>query len=171
MSIGERFRGGEELRTFLDRIRAGDEEGAGRLLRATVPHFLERGALAVHLHLGARLAPATVRDDPRLAVALAWAAGLSGRLTAMGPWLDVAEPRIDEHSPPLEGWCTLRGAAAAVRAFELGFVQADLDAEDAGDRRSTRRPPRGARARSRTAPSPAATPGYAPFHWWSERTE
>ncbi len=110
------------------RIRAGDEEGAGRLLRSTVPHFLERGALAVHLHLGARLAPATVRDDPRLAVSLAWAAGLSGRLTAMGPWLDAAEPRIDEHSPPLEGWCTLRGAAAAVRAFELGLVQADLDA-------------------------------------------
>jgi LuxR family maltose regulon positive regulatory protein len=69
-----------------------------------------------------------VRADPRLAVSLAWAAGLSGRFTAMGPWLDAAEPRIDQHSPPLEGWSTLRGAATAVRAYELGVVQADLPA-------------------------------------------
>ncbi|MCO1659846.1 LuxR C-terminal-related transcriptional regulator [Pseudonocardia humida] len=110
------------------RIRAGDQEGAGRVLRSTVPHFLERGALAVHLHLGALLPPATVRADPRLAVSLAWSAGLSGRFTAMGPWLDLAEPRIDEHSPALEGWCTLRGAATAVRAYELGVVQGDLAA-------------------------------------------
>lgn len=110
------------------RISGGDEEGAADLLRSEVPFFLERGVLAAHLQLGQRLSPSRVLSDPRLCVSLAWAAGLSGQYSRMGPWLDAAEPLITDLSPALEGWHTLRGAAATMRAVEAGILRADADA-------------------------------------------
>jgi LuxR family maltose regulon positive regulatory protein len=108
-------------------ISGDDEESAAAHLRASVPSFLERGALAAHLRLGQRLSAPLVMADPQLCVSLAWAAGLSGQFTRMGPWLDAAEPLIDEHSPPLEGWCSLRGAAHTMRAVHQGVVAADAE--------------------------------------------
>jgi LuxR family maltose regulon positive regulatory protein len=46
----------------------------------------------------------------------------------MAPWLDAADQLITDDSPALEGWHTLRGAAAALRAVEHGIVHADLEA-------------------------------------------
>jgi len=109
-------------------INAGDEEAAAALLRSKVPSFLEQGALSEHLALGQRLSASTVLADPRLCVSLAWAAGLSGQFARMGPWLDAAEPLIDDDSPPLEGWHSLRGATATMRAVQVSIVDADADA-------------------------------------------
>jgi LuxR family transcriptional regulator, maltose regulon positive regulatory protein len=110
------------------RIAAGDEGGAADLLRSQVPAFLERGELAVHLQLGRQLPAATVLRDARLCVSLAWAAGLNGQYSQMGPWLDAADDLIDGDSPALEGWHTLRGAAATLRAVERSIAHADLEA-------------------------------------------
>jgi ATP/maltotriose-dependent transcriptional regulator MalT len=110
------------------RISAGDEEGAADLLRSQVPAFLERGELAVHLQLGRQLPAAAVLRDARLCVSLAWAAGMSGRFAWMGPWLDAADRLIDDDSPTLEGWHTLRGAAATLRGVEYSIVHADMEA-------------------------------------------
>ena len=71
--------------------------------------------MSAHLQLGRQLPAAAVLRDPGLCVSLAWAAGLSGQFSRMGPWLDAAEPLIDDDSPALEGWHTLRGAAATLR--------------------------------------------------------
>ncbi|MDF2977467.1 MAG: malT [Actinomycetospora sp.] len=109
------------------RLRAGDEPAAADLLRSSVPWFLERGALSTHLELGQRLSPGTVLADPRLCVALAWAAALDGRHDRMGPWLDAAEDLIDEDTPALEGWRTVRGAAATMRAVELVIWRAEAE--------------------------------------------
>jgi LuxR family transcriptional regulator, maltose regulon positive regulatory protein len=84
--------------------------------------------VSAHLQLGQLLSPSRVLSDPRLCVSLAWAAGLSGRFSRMGPWLDAAEPLISDESPTLEGWHTLRGAAATMRAVEVGVVRADAEA-------------------------------------------
>ena len=119
---------GQVAEAVAHRIEAGDEDGAAALLRSQVPSFLERGELAAHLQLGRQLPAAAVLRDERLCVSLAWAAGLSGRFTLMGPWLDAADTLITDDSPALEGWHTLRGAAAALRAVEHGIVHADLDA-------------------------------------------
>jgi LuxR family maltose regulon positive regulatory protein len=110
------------------RIAAGDEEGAAALLRSQVPSFLERGELAVHLQLGRQLPAVAVLRDARLCVSLAWAAGLSGQFASMGPWLDAAAGSIDDDSPTLEGWHTLRGAAATLRGVEYSIVHADMEA-------------------------------------------
>jgi LuxR family transcriptional regulator, maltose regulon positive regulatory protein len=100
------------------RIAAGDDQEAAALLRSSVPWFLERAALSTHLLLGDRIDLTVARSDPRLCVALAWAAGLSGQFTRMGPWLDAAESRIADDGPSLEGWHSLRGAAATMRAVQ-----------------------------------------------------
>ncbi|TQM36856.1 LuxR C-terminal-related transcriptional regulator [Pseudonocardia cypriaca] len=110
------------------RISAGDEDGAAELLCSTVPVFLERGALSAYLHLGRRLPSARVLHDPRLCVSLAWAAGLSGQFSRMGPWLEASEPLIGDDSIELDGWHTLRGAWATLRAVEVGVVGADAEA-------------------------------------------
>lgn len=80
-------------------ISAGDEAAAAGLLRSKVPSFLELGALADHLRLGQRLDATSVMADPQLCVSLAWAAGLSGQFTRMGPWLDAARSRITDDTP------------------------------------------------------------------------
>jgi len=107
------------------RIDAGDAAGAAELMRSKVPFFLETGALSTYLQLSRRIPTAQVSSDPGLCVALAWAAGLIGRFAQMGAWLDAGEPMIRDDSPTLEGWRTLRGAATAVRAVEVGVVKAD----------------------------------------------
>jgi LuxR family maltose regulon positive regulatory protein len=109
------------------RLRAGDEPAAADLLRSSVPWFLERGALTTYLELGRRLSPGTVLADPRLCVALAWAAAMNGRHDRMGPWLDAAEDLVDDDTPALEGWRTARGAAATMRAVELVIARAEAE--------------------------------------------
>ena len=108
-------------------ISAGDETAAAGLLRSRVPSFLEQGALAAHLRLGQRLDATNVMADPQLCVSLAWAAGLSGQCSRMGPWLDAAESRIADDTPTLEGWHSLRGAEHTMRAVHVSIVGADAD--------------------------------------------
>jgi LuxR family maltose regulon positive regulatory protein len=98
------------------RITAGDHRAAADMLRSSVPWFLERGGLSTHLHLGDQIDPAVARSDPGLCLALAWAAGLSGRFPQMGPWLHLADPLIDEDLPGLGGWHSLQGASSTLRA-------------------------------------------------------
>jgi LuxR family maltose regulon positive regulatory protein len=62
--------GGHVAEAVGHRIAAGDERGAADLLRSQVPAFLERGELAVHLHLGRQLPAAAVLRDARLCVSL-----------------------------------------------------------------------------------------------------
>ena len=109
-------------------ISAGDETSAVGLLRSKVPSFLEQGALAAHLRLGQRLDATHVMADPQLCVSLAWAAGLSGQFSRMGPWLDAAESRITDDTPSLEGWQSLRGAAHTMRAVHVSIIGADAGA-------------------------------------------
>ncbi len=109
-------------------ISAGDETAAAGLLRSKVPSFLEQGALAAHLRLGQLLDATSVMADPQLCVSLAWAAGLSGQFSRMGPWLDAAESRITDGTPTLEGWHSLRGAEHTMRAVHVSIVGADADA-------------------------------------------
>jgi len=109
------------------RIQARDVTGAAELLRATVPYFLERGAVSQHLQLGGRLPAPTVLADPGLCLSFAWAAGLSGQFSRMGPWLDAAEPFITDSSPTLDHWHSPRGALATLRAVELSIARADTE--------------------------------------------
>jgi LuxR family transcriptional regulator, maltose regulon positive regulatory protein len=110
------------------RIAAGDEEGAADLLCSQVPAFLERSELVVHLQLGRQLPAAAVLRNAGLCVSLAWAAGMSGQFAWMGPWLDAADGLIDDGSPVLEGWHTLRGAVATLRGVEHSIAHADMEA-------------------------------------------
>ena len=91
------------------RLAAGDHAGASDLLLTGDRWFIDRGASSAFLRLG-ELAAAKVAD-PRLFVALAFAAGESGRAERCAHWLEAAEPLIDVHSDPLPGWCTLRAGA------------------------------------------------------------
>ncbi len=123
------------------RIDAGDADGAADLLRSKVPWFLERGALSTHLQLGQRLPAATCRATPYSRGA-GVGRGAGGQFARMGPWLDVADPSISDDSPALEGWHSLRGAAATMRAVEDSTVRADAEAAlvaaDAGSRAGDR---------------------------------
>ena len=106
-------------------IRAGDVAGAAAVLRSTVPYFLQQGALSEHLQLGRQLPAAVVLRDPGLCLSLAWAAGLSGQFAKMTPWLDAADSLITDDSPALDGWHSIRGAAATLRAVEVGIARGD----------------------------------------------
>lgn len=91
------------------RLAAGDHAGASDLLVTGSRWFMDRGAASTFLRLG-ELAAAQV-PDPRLFVALAFAAGQSGRAERCAHWLEAADPLIDADSEPLPGWRTLRAAA------------------------------------------------------------
>jgi ATP/maltotriose-dependent transcriptional regulator MalT len=95
---------------------AGDCRAAGRLLLSAEDAFLERGEAATFLRLGDGLGEATVREDPRLAIALAGAAGQSGHLDRVAALLDIAEPHLGDDTPPYQGWRSLAAAAAVLRA-------------------------------------------------------
>ena len=91
------------------RLAGGDHAGASDLLLMGDRWFMDRGAAFAFLRLG-ELAAAEV-SDPRLFVALAFAAGESGRSERCAHWLDAAEPLISADSEPLPGWRTLRAGA------------------------------------------------------------
>jgi LuxR family maltose regulon positive regulatory protein len=91
------------------RLAAGDHAEALQLLVDHDQWFLDRGAFAAFLRLGETLAKSI--DDARLFVALAVAAGESGREERCVHWLEEAEPLIDAATEPLPGWRTLRGQA------------------------------------------------------------
>ena len=108
------------------RQAAGDSAGALQLLLTGERWFMDRGATASFLRLGERLSETVT--DPRLFVALAVAAGESGKGERCADWLEAAETLINAHSVPLPGWRSLRAEADAMRAaFPLaGDAQAAL---------------------------------------------
>jgi len=95
---------------------AGDVRPAGRLLLSAEDTFLERGEVATYLRLGDGLGEATIREDPRLAVALAGAAAHCGRLDRVAALLDAAEAHLGGDIPPYRGWRSLAAAVAVLRA-------------------------------------------------------
>jgi LuxR family maltose regulon positive regulatory protein len=117
------------------RITGGDHRAAAELLRSSVPWFVERATLTTHLQLGDRIDEAVAHRDPALCLSLAWAAGLSGQFSRMRPWLDRADACIDDPGSRLDGWQSLRGAAATLRAVlqqSVGDVQGALTHARAG---------------------------------------
>jgi LuxR family transcriptional regulator, maltose regulon positive regulatory protein len=118
------------------RIAAGDDDGAATLLTSSVRWFVDRGAVRTYLQLGRQVRTAVAHAHPDLCVSLAWAAALTGQVELVRPWLDAAEPRLTDASPPLHGWGSLRAGARTVRALSghLGTsdrVGAIADAEEA----------------------------------------
>jgi LuxR family maltose regulon positive regulatory protein len=95
---------------------AGDLGAAGRLLLSAEDAFLEEGAAATYLRLGIGLGEATIREDPRLAVALAGAAGQSGHVDEVPSLLDIAEAQLGDHPPAYQGWRSLAAAVSVLRA-------------------------------------------------------
>ena len=87
--------------------------------------FLEQGAAATYLRLGDQLGEAIVRSDPRLAVSMAGAAAQSGQLERVPALLDIAEARLQDHSPPYQAWRSLAAAAAVLRAAYDPRTRAD----------------------------------------------
>lgn len=96
------------------RISAGDTSGAVELIRDHGRWFLDHGAMAALLQMAQQLA-STV-SDPRLYLALADAAILSGRPELCADWLRAAERLIADDSEPPPGWHSLRAMADATWA-------------------------------------------------------
>ena len=84
---------------------------AGELLAASDDDFMARGALGTFLRLGDALPPEVVRADPRLGIALAAAAGFTGRLDRVAPLLDAVDPALTDDAAPPVGWRSARAAA------------------------------------------------------------
>jgi LuxR family maltose regulon positive regulatory protein len=97
-------------------IAADRQREAADLLVASDDEFLDSGAAATYLGLADSLDGALVRADPRLAVALASAAGFSGRLDRVSDLLDIAEAGLAADDRPPHGWTSARGAIATLRA-------------------------------------------------------
>lgn len=97
-------------------IAAGDQQEAARLLVATDDAFLDSGAAATFLRLADELDAALVRSEPHLAIAMASAAGFSGRSDRVGDLLDHARAALSDGDPPPPGWTSARGAIGTLRA-------------------------------------------------------
>jgi len=97
-------------------IAAGRQREAADLLLAADDHFLDSGAAATFLRLADNLGDALVRGDPRLAIAMASAAGFGGRLDRVAELLDIAETGLARDDRPPRGWTSARGAIGALRA-------------------------------------------------------
>jgi LuxR family maltose regulon positive regulatory protein len=119
------------------RHAAGDNPAAVELLLTGDRWFMDRGASAAFLRLGEQLAAKVT--EPRLFVALATAAGESGRGERCLHWLEAAEPLIDAHSDPLPGWRSLRAQADTIwaafpaagdTAAALDYARRAVDLED-----------------------------------------
>jgi LuxR family maltose regulon positive regulatory protein len=94
-------------------LRADDIAAAAALLESSEPWFFEQGAAAGYLLLRNLLPPAQV--GPQLAIGLAYASAISGRLDRVTHWLDIC----DEHITPdsvVRGWHNPRAAALMMRA-------------------------------------------------------
>lgn len=97
------------------RLAAGDHAEALALLVSHHRWFLDRGASAAYLRLGEELSQSVA--DPRLFVAMAVAAGESGREERSVFWLDAAEPLIGAADEPPPEWRSLRAQADTVGAM------------------------------------------------------
>jgi LuxR family transcriptional regulator, maltose regulon positive regulatory protein len=107
---------------------AGDRQEAARLLLSTEDSLLEQGAAATYLRLGEELGEAIIRQDPRLSISMAGAAGQSGQLDRVPALLDIAEPQLrGGNSPAYPGWSSLSAAAQMLRAAYDPAVRADPD--------------------------------------------
>jgi len=94
---------------------AGDRQTAGRLLLSAEDTFLERGAAATFVRLGEGLGEAAIREDPRLGVALAGSAALSGQFDRVPAFLDAVEAHLAD-ALPHRGWRSIEAAVAFLRA-------------------------------------------------------
>jgi LuxR family transcriptional regulator, maltose regulon positive regulatory protein len=105
---------------------AGDRREAGRLLLSAEDTLLDQGKAASYVLLGNGLGEAIIREDPRMSIAMAGAAGQCGRPDRVPALLDMAEAHLRVgHSPAYAGWCSLAAAADVLRAAFDAEVRAD----------------------------------------------
>ncbi|MGP3965339.1 hypothetical protein ACTWPT_56265 [Nonomuraea sp. 3N208] len=97
-------------------IASGDQREAADLLIAADDEFLDGGAAATYLRLAEGLDEAPVRADPCLAIAMAAAAGFSGRPDRADRLLDAAEAGLTGDDRPPRGWTSARAAIGTLRA-------------------------------------------------------
>jgi LuxR family maltose regulon positive regulatory protein len=95
-------------------IRAGDPAAAAALLTSAEPSFLGSGGAAGFRALGELLPLSVV--EPGLAVGLAYASAISGRLDLVGHWLDRCDDAIAGTSASIPGWDSPRAASTMLRA-------------------------------------------------------
>ncbi len=105
---------------------AGDRREAGRMLLSAEDTLLDQGEAATYVRLGDGLGEATIREDPRMSIAMAGAAGQCGRPDRVPALLDIAEAHLRAgHIPAYPGWCSLAAAAHVLRAAFDRDVRAD----------------------------------------------
>ncbi|HSJ44638.1 MAG TPA: LuxR C-terminal-related transcriptional regulator [Euzebyales bacterium] len=97
-------------------LAAGRQGRAAELLAASDDEFLNSGEAGTYLQLADELDDALVHGDPRLAIAMAAAAGFSGRIDRVAGLLDVAEASLTADDRPPHGWSSARAAIATLRA-------------------------------------------------------
>lgn len=97
-------------------IAAGCEREAADRLIAYDDDFLDAGAAGTLLQLADSLDAGLVRADARLAIAMASAAGFSGRFDRVDALLDLAEGSMTDDVMPPPGWTTAAGAIDTLRA-------------------------------------------------------
>ena len=90
--------------------------GAPELLRSTGAVLPRDGALSGTSSLGRSCPRRACRGTRGCACRWRGPRASAASSSRMGSWLDAAEPLIHDDSPTLDGWRTLRGAAATVRA-------------------------------------------------------
>jgi LuxR family maltose regulon positive regulatory protein len=111
----------EAVRAFLE---AGDDPRAVDLLGASFTWFVEHGRALTFLRLG-EAASETAAGQPRVCLALAWAAGAVGRPDLVEKWLDVVDGFVLAGAPPMPGWQTLEAHALAMRSTSAIASDAD----------------------------------------------
>jgi LuxR family maltose regulon positive regulatory protein len=115
---------GDREGAFRCLVAAGDPAAAGELLADSDDDFLGRGALGTFLRLADALPPEIVRASPKLGIALAAAAGFTGRLDRVPPLLDAVDSMLTDESPPPAGWRSARAAAATLRTVYVNSGEA-----------------------------------------------
>jgi LuxR family maltose regulon positive regulatory protein len=120
-------------------LAAGRQRHAADLLAAAEDEFLDSGSAATFLTLADLLDETFAKNSPRLAIAMASAAGLSGRLERVDSLLDIAEARLDTDREPPRGWASARGAIGTLRvtfgrasdtAYVVAVARSAVAAED-----------------------------------------
>ncbi len=115
---------GDRESAFRCLVAAGDPVAAGELLADSDDDFMARGALGTFLRLGDALPPEVVRASPKLGIALAAAAGFTGRLDRVASLLDSVESVLTDESVPPPGWHSARAAAATLRTVYVNSGEA-----------------------------------------------
>jgi len=103
-------------------LLAGAHTEAEEMLVANAERFFfQRGAASTYLQLGEQLADKTL--GPVLALSLATAGALAGRLDRVGHWVDVSEAALQSDTV-MPGWHSARAAVLCLRAT-FGLADAD----------------------------------------------